>query len=143
MMIWEMLIDRHLTANEVVTTVSKLLLIPVADILVIDDITSVRVDLKTKVVCENTAIGGDFPMMLSIYLRDPNLGELDIKASTGQFSGMLRCKCLISDESVNPYSWLLIQGTTDCQIVYLDPDKLDENEEYVVKTSEVLQAITN
>ena len=142
-MIWEMLIDRHLTANEIVTTVSELLLISLADILIVDDITSVKVSPKTRVVCENTAIGGDFSMLLSIYLRDPNLGELDIKALTGQFSNMLRCKCLISDESVNPYSWLLIQGTTDCQIVYLDSDKLDEKEEYVVKTSEVLQAITN
>ncbi|NET57174.1 MAG: hypothetical protein F6K47_13730 [Symploca sp. SIO2E6] len=143
MMIWEMLIDRNLTADEIATTISDLLLIPLADILVVDDITSVNIDLKTKVVCENTAIGGDFSMMLSIYLRDPNLGKLDIKASTGQFSSMLRCKCLISDESANPYSWLLIQGTTDCQIVYLDPDKLDENEEYLVKTIEVPQAITN
>ncbi|NER46418.1 MAG: hypothetical protein F6J92_06935 [Symploca sp. SIO1A3] len=142
-MIWEVLIDRHLTANEIVTTVSELLLISLADILIVDDITSVKVNPKTRVVCENTAIRGDFSMLLSIYLRDPNLGELDIKALTGQFSNMLRCKCLISDESVNPYSWLLIQGTTDCQIVYLDSDKLDEKEEYVVKTSEVLQATTN
>lgn len=38
----------------------------------------------------------------------------------------------MSDDSINPYSMLLLQESADTQTVFLDPEKLDEYEEYIM-----------
>ena len=71
-------------------------------------------------------------MKLSIYVRDSKLEQLDPKLIIRQFCCILHCKCLMSDSSVNPFTMLLVQESKDIQTVSLNPDRLDENEEYIL-----------
>jgi len=131
-MLWEeVLVDRELTDDEVMTTMVALFAVSPDAVLVVDDITAANVSEKLSVVCERTPIRGDFSLRLSIYLHDPALEQLDRIAIVGQFCDLLHCKCLISDDSVNPYAMLLVEGSARQQPVFLDPERLDA-EEYVL-----------
>lgn len=133
-MIWqEFLVDRNLTENEITNAIAKLFLVPLTDVLVIDDIAETDISERVRVLCERMSVEGDFSMRLSIYLRNSNLEQSDSTLKIGQFCELLNCQCLVPDESVNPYQWRLVQSSEDWKIVYLDPKILDENEEYIIQ----------
>lgn len=133
-MIWqEFLVDRNLTKNEIANAIAHLFLIPLTDVLVVDDIVETDVSDRVRVLCERMSVEGDFSIRLSIYLRDSNLEQSDSTLKIGQFCELLNCQCLVSDESVNPYQWRLVQSSETWKLVYLDPKLLDENEEYIIQ----------
>jgi hypothetical protein len=133
-MIWqEFLVDRNLTENEIANAIAQLFSIPLTDVLVVDDIVETDVSDRVRVLCERMSVEGDFSIRLSIYLRDSNLEQSDSTLKIGQFCELLNCQCLVSDESVNPYQWRLVQSSETWKLVYLDPKKLDENEEYIIQ----------
>ena len=133
-MIWqEFLVDRNLTENEIANAIAQLFLIPLTDVLVVDDIVETDVSDRVRVLCERMSVEGDFSIRLSIYLRDSNLDQSDSTLKIGQFCELLNCQCLVADESVNPYQWRLVQSSENWKLVYLNPKKLDENEEYIVQ----------
>lgn len=133
-MIWqEFLVDRNLTENEIANAIANLFLIPLTDVLVVDDIVETDVSERVRVLCERMSVEGDFSIRLSIYLRDSNLDQSDSTLKIGQFCELLNCQCLVSDESVNPYQWRLVQSSETWKLVYLDPTLLDENEEYIIQ----------
>jgi hypothetical protein len=133
-MIWqEFLVDRNLTENEIANAIAQLFSIALTDVLVVDDIVETDVSDRVRVLCERMSVEGDFSIRLSIYLRDSNLEQSDSTLKIGQFCELLNCQCLVSDESVNPYQWRLVQSSETWKLVYLDPKKLDENEEYIIQ----------
>jgi hypothetical protein len=132
-MIWEeVLVDRRLTRDEIADTVSKLFSVPSSDVLVVDDIAEVTTGRPVRILCERMPVSGDFWIRLSIYLRDCDLEDLDSKMAIRKFCDLLRCKCLMSDDSIDPLSWLLVSGSSGIEPVSLDAEQL-EIEKYVVK----------
>jgi hypothetical protein len=71
-------------------------------------------------------------MLLSIYVRDRSL-KYERLPFVEEFCERLQCSCLVSDSSPNPYSKMLVRGRGDTQAVYLDPERLDDHDEYVIK----------
>ena len=133
-MIWqEFLVDRNLTENEIANAIAQVFSIPLTDVLVVDDIVETDVSDRVRVLCERMSVEGDFSIRLSIYLRDSNLEQSDSTLKIGQFCELLNCQCLVSDESVNPYQWRLVQSSENWKLVYLNPKLLDENEEYIIQ----------
>ncbi|MDQ3252991.1 MAG: hypothetical protein M3R15_03635 [Acidobacteriota bacterium] len=130
----DVFIDRKLTSDEIANAMSKLLSISPAEVLVVDDITKLesRLGEDIHVLCEQVPMKGDFSVRIANYLRDAGLEkfveQIGNEALTGQFCDELDCRCLISDDSVNPYSWLLVQGTGDVQSVSIDAHRSDEDE---------------
>lgn len=128
----DILVDRNLSNDEVVATMSELFSVSPADILIVDDIYETKVSAHIRILCERMTVSGEFLIKLDFYLRDPKLKKLEPEPIIKQFCSMLHCKCLISDSSVNPYSMLLVRKSGDVQPVGLDPIRLDENEEYII-----------
>jgi hypothetical protein len=128
----DLLVDLDLTNYELVAAISQIFSVSPADILVVDDITEVEVSKHIRLVCERMLVQGDFSMRLCIYLHDSKLKQLDSKLTIKQFCGILHCQCLISDSSVNPYTRLLVRESGKIQPVALDPERLNENEEYII-----------
>lgn len=132
-MIWnEFLVDRNLSKDELEATISQVFSVSPREILVVNDIAEAKVDKNIRIICERLPLRGDFLMRLSIYLHDSQLKQLDPKLVIKQFCCILHCKCLISDDSVNPFTMLLVQESKDIQPVALDPEKLEENQEYIM-----------
>ncbi len=132
-MIWnDLLVDRNLSKDEIEATISQVFSVSPTDVLVVDDIAETEVSEHIRVLCECLPARGDFLMKLFIYVRDSKLAQLNPELIIKQFCCILHCKCLISDDSVNPFTMLLVQESKDIQPVALAPEKLEENEEYIM-----------
>lgn len=132
-MFWnDLLVDRNLSNYELVTAISQIFNVLSAEVLVVDDIAEAEVSEDVRLLCERTPVQGDFSMKVFIYLYDSELKQLDSVSTVKQLCTMLHCKCLMSDDSINPYSMLLLQESENTQTAFLDPEKLDEYEEYIM-----------
>jgi hypothetical protein len=133
-MIWqELLVDRNLDAAAVVDAIVRLLPVEPAHVLVVADVTEAPVPADVKVLCERGEVRGEFPLRLSIYVRDPELATADARAFAGRLCELLGCRCLVPDGSPDPYCMLLVEGVGRERLVSLDAELLDEREEYVVR----------
>ena len=131
-MIWnDLLVDRNLSKDEIGATISQVFSVSPTDVLVVDDIAETEVSEHTRVLCECLPAQGDFSIKLFIYVRDSQLAQLNPKLIIKQFCCILHCKCLISDDSVNPFTMLLVQESEDIQLVALEPER-ERNEEYIM-----------
>ncbi len=99
------------------------------EIFITDDVCNLHLALddSIKIVYEKTKIQGDFKIKISIYLKATNLerygyGDRYIFA---RFCNLFKCKCLISDDCYNPYSWILLESNDRQYSVSLIPEKLD------------------
>ena len=129
-MTWnDLLVDRNLSKDEIRATISQVFSVSLIDVLVVDDIAETEVSEHIRVLCECLPAQGDFSMKLFIYVRDSKLAQLNPELIIKQFCCILHCKCLISDDSINPFTMLLVQESKDIQPVSLAPERLDGNEE--------------
>ena len=127
-MIWnDLLVDRNLSKDEIGATISQVFSVSPTDVLVVDDIAETEVSEHTRVLCECLPAQGDFSMKLFIYVRGSKLAQLNPELIIKQFCCILHCKYLISDDSVNRFTMLLVQESKDIQPVSLNPEKLEGN----------------
>ena len=45
----------------------------------------------------------------------------------------LNCDCLISDDSLNPYTWVRIDAAGHRSVVDVEPDAFDRNELHIIR----------
>jgi hypothetical protein len=121
----DILINKLLTSEQIITTVGQLFSIAPADVMVVTDIFAAPGG-NFKVLCEIWSARGDFVMGLSIY---PHL-QLQTMASQSwvqRFAEVLNVLCLISDGTDNPYTRLLIAKGLSARHVLLDAAQLDHS----------------
>lgn len=134
--IFEALITKRINNEQLSEIISNILDISSQDILTINNICDrgIAVNDNIKILVENDRAKGDFSTRICIYFRKLNFK--DIKYSEEQFfrklSQLLKCKCLISDDTNNPFTWILLDNN-DKQSVYLIPKYLDR-EIYIIAT---------
>lgn len=130
MSLGDILFDREIAPEELRDALAEVCAVAVADILVVDDVAAAtfehRVEKHIRMLCERTLVQGEFQMLLSVYARDPALDTLDAKVVVGKLCNHLQCTCLISDDTPNPYRWLLIRGENDVTPAFLDPKYFDD-----------------
>ncbi|HEX8556833.1 MAG TPA: hypothetical protein VF668_01960 [Pyrinomonadaceae bacterium] len=132
-MLWEeLLIDREPADDALASALAELFGVGRGDVLVVRDVAAREVPAGVRVLGERGAAGGDFPARLSIYVLDAGLEATDRAAFVGRFCRRLGCSCLVSDDSPNPYSMTRVGPEGARARVYLDVERLDERDEYVV-----------
>lgn len=140
---WEYVVaDRDFTKAEIATVVSTVFSTPIADVLVLDDIAddTIAISRNIRLICERQSVSGDFVMSISFYVHDPEIRQhaeqVGSEQIVGEFCDLFHCKCLMSDNSVNPYSWLLVEGVGKVHPVELNEHYLDADESrYVIDES--------
>jgi hypothetical protein len=131
--IWEALVDRALSDDEIVGSVTTLLPVAADEVLVVADVTEATVAAGIRVLCERHFHRGEFPFRLTLYLRDELLRSHQERQVFQGLSGALRCACLVSDGSPSPHSMLLMRGPGRTSQVWLDPDLLDDGEHVLLR----------
>ena len=127
-MIWEeILVDRIIPDGDVSRILADLFSISQREILIADQVPATAVKPGIRLLCERAQIPGDFPLKLTFYLRDPELRPLQGRSILGKFCERLRCSCLTSDQSPNPYSMVLVEGVSKSKGVFLDTERLDQD----------------
>ncbi|HLO47220.1 MAG TPA: hypothetical protein VK211_02200 [Kamptonema sp.] len=135
-MLWqEILIDRPLTSEAITFAISELFSLPANAIAIVEDIATSDSDEHTQIICEKQQIKGEFVEKISLYLLSANLADkMDLK-DIEKLCRSLHCKCLISDDSLNPFAMILVEESGKNQIIFLDVERLENDEEYIIDRS--------
>jgi len=135
-MLWqEILIDRPLTSEAIAIALSELFNLPANVIAVVENIATSESDEHTQIICEKQQIKGEFIEKLSLYLLKANLADNIDLQDLEKLCQLLHCNCLISDNSLNPFSMILVEASGKNQIIFLDIERLENDEEYTIDRS--------
>jgi len=104
----DILVNRILSDEEIKAGLCHIFNIHYSEIMITEEVPVEPLSPNIKVLCEKSETEGDFTTLLSVYVRDENLEDSDVLYSVGRFCKKLGCLCLITDNSVNPYSWILL-----------------------------------
>jgi hypothetical protein len=139
-MIWhDIVIDRDCSDRELVSAIAKTFSVAPADVLVrhgAAPLAPALVDDSARVLCERYVLPGAFPLQLGLVLRDPGLER--IVASVGdipllqRLCAQLRVNGLAEDPLNHPYAALYVPLHGAPQRVFLDAERLDDANEYVM-----------
>ena len=94
-------------------------------------------DASLAVLVVRTPLAGEFPLQAGVYLRDEEVetrlgAPAERLARVKHLCELLHCTALMSDESLDPYSWLRVGASGAVESVTLDADRLDREEFAVV-----------
>lgn len=138
-MIWQdILITRDVPEQEIAAALASVFNFPQHQVLVVADLGTYAGELTDDIGirCERRPVGGDFVLSLSIYLRDADFEQFvaahDDVDLVGRMCRMWDCAALVSDDSIDPYSWLLVRGPDDIQPVQIDSEILDDDDAWVL-----------
>lgn len=126
--------DRAINIDEMSKTLSKVFEVAEQHILVTETYPLAENMLQSPqpvIICWLSFIGGDFPCRADIYLEKLLLPKVEYQTEA-TICEMLNCRALVSDDELNPYSWILIYKKDRYQKVYVDYDKLDANQQFTI-----------
>ena len=127
------LLDRDVPGEELAAALAEFLEIAPADILIVDELSE-DITENIQLICHRIPARGEFCLLLCPYPRSQAAKDADCTQAVRYLSRKLRCRCLIPDEQLNPYSWLLLDNGEGPQPAFLETEGLDrEPEEYRLK----------
>jgi len=130
-MIWDLLVEGDVDVEAARVALAGALGVSEADVAVVASIEDAPPPRSGATVCERRHIGGQFPTLLSIYAHGRQQGtQQGALALTQRLAQLLGRRCLVSDESANPYSMLLVGPGEEVRAVEIDPGRLDHDGEY-------------
>src|SRR5262245_59457808 len=129
----DILAERRVTTEELTAALRSLLALPPERIVTYRDWQELpeRPD-RTSVHCRFWhPQGGEFHTVID--LPDSLLHRLPRNPTASRLAKLLGCRLLVSDNSVNPFSFQLYGGNDDCEPVSVDPEAMDRDE-FVIYT---------
>jgi hypothetical protein len=103
-------------------------------VLIVSEIPEQPVVAAIVLLCQKIQRGGDFPLQLSFYAEPNSFGDKTVEAILETFCSVCDCDVLVSDDSVNPYTRILITSLGKHHHVSLDVARLDDADEFVIQT---------
>ena len=106
--------------------VADALSLPDTSVEIIGDIGEIT---DAPVTAQVDELDGDFPVSVALFVRGETPAEL-----VGSVSHALGLRALVTDESPNPFTWLLVHPDGRIEPVAVDPAALDLGEFRIVVT---------
>ena len=127
--VFQGLFNRDIGDSEILDSLSKVFDISRDRIFITNDICSIDTKLDNiELLCEKTSIKGSFQNMLTLYLRSQNLRKAGYVEQNIfiQLCKLLNCECLISDDSYNPFTMILIKSNGIKSVSFIPEDMDNE-----------------
>ena len=96
----------------------------------VEIVTDMATPSDAPVVCQIQDLGGQFPLMASVYLK-PMVQVEDREAVFRVLSELTQTRLLVAADSPDPYVMSLVDGN-QVNSVSVDVGALDDREEYVL-----------
>jgi hypothetical protein len=129
------LANLKITNEAIQAAVAELFAIDSLSIFIIEDICDPNIPVPSnQVLIERRDIGGDFPLVLTLYVK----GKILTNRSSNVLDDIsflcykLGYQALTSDLEINPYSWYLVGTDRSVRSVYVDAAKLDDLGQFAV-----------
>jgi hypothetical protein len=131
--VWEdFLVDRVLTGEEISRGVSHAFGVSPHAVLVVPALGPIDLPDGIRILVAAREVSGDFRMYISVVpqWRPLDVGdEFSVVVQLARFWG---CLCLVSDDSINPYRWIVVDAQGRRSPVALDVEELDVRERFVL-----------
>lgn len=82
---------------------------------------------NVRLIVQKTFLGGEFPTHLAIHTH---LAPETDSALSRRICAELATRAVISDDSVNPWTWLLVTPDGEVRSVWVDAESLDDRGEF-------------
>lgn len=127
-------IDRPVTDRDFVAIISEALGVAESDVTVISSLDEIDSRQAVAVYVLRTLHGGQFAHAFNVIptnsIKEAALpSELDLATKLVE---RLNCQCLISDDSPNPYSWILVSPGIMPRTVFVDVDGFGEHDQLTI-----------
>lgn len=138
-MLWQdLLLGRQVSDVALGTALATALAIPEPRVRIVDAIGDGPRPAHgtTGLLVERTPLRGEFPLHLSLYVTDASVAKYLQQpaaslATVVRLCELLHAPCLVSDDSLDPASWLRVMPSGLVEQILLEPERLDRDE-YVV-----------
>lgn len=140
MSLGDVLTHRVLDGQQVQAAVASLFGIPTDVVLVVSDLEQLLGNTAPhrRVLCHFSHIpSGDFRTLLSFH--EGEFSSLPRLETARRLCSILQCDCLISGNTINPYSMVLVTSQGEAGAVALDAERLDSSNEYVILPARLSQ----
>jgi hypothetical protein len=132
-MLWQdILFNRRITKEELAQTISSVFSIERDSITIVDSPDEIAEEPKGDILCVHIMTKGEYPMHVDICLDDKLVPNDDFEVIR-KMTSFLKCRCMVSDEDVNPYTMHEVDQQGNIYSVELDPEGMDR-EDYTVLT---------
>ena len=101
------------------------------DVRVIDAIEAPEEFDGCTVLVERHIRAGQFPVSLSVLSCPSGCFDSDTAVAM-QLCNLAQCAALVSDSTVNPYNWVLLDGLGNQTEMLMDGDALDDHDAFVI-----------
>jgi hypothetical protein len=132
-MLWdELYVDIALEPDRVRSGAAVALAIPGERVVVVQDIGAAKPPKPGQVTIELRTWPGPFARRLGLYFESGATPPKDKARARARLLETLECRALTSDDSVDPYRFVLLHGDGRTEPVIVDPTALDERNELVI-----------
>ena len=143
-MVWhDLLFDRLIEGPSLGQALATAFQVEPNRVLVVDEFTPTLDVEGVALLAERTRRRGDFPLQLSVYVRDESVWQRvhpfgETVRLVKQLSRLLGSSCLLSGDADEPDSDILVRPSGETLLVTLDEDRLDRDE-FVIRTAHPFQ----
>ena len=132
-MIWtDIIVEKMISDHEICSILQSILEVPINKIKVIEDYEDFPEANTMIAVCQKSKFEAGFSLMLSIYLFGKIVDSSpDIERFASHFSSLSNSRCLTPTDDEMPSQMCLFDGERK-EIVYLDENKLENEEQYFI-----------
>lgn len=134
-MFWQTVcVDRILCKHEMFEVLSQIFNVQRDEIFISAEMPKVNLEPHIRIICQTfLAKNMEFPFRIEIYLRDRMLSPQNDIALLSGFCKLLKCRSIISDESADPYAWLVLDDNFNVDNIFIkNIEEYDHVEEYEV-----------
>lgn len=122
----DIFVSRMLTKREIASALEAVLGIRQMAIMIVKDISEIEgISSKIEIICQTFLCKNDsFPLRIDTYIRNENI-HYDELLFIKDFAQILKVNVLISDESINPFTYHLIHFDGEIENVSLSSTMVD------------------
>lgn len=136
----DMAIDRAIEPSTIRDGLAHAFSVKAEAVVVVDTLPASPLPKACKVLCERRAIGGDFPVLLALSLRNQTLAPAQVEGFLRKLCAQWRCRILVPDPSPDPYAMLLFSADSQ-ESVSVDTTALDERGVYSIDAGHAVPAL--
>lgn len=127
---FDIIIEKNVVEKDLKNAMATAFGVLKKNIFISDDYVDTPLSDEIKIWCITTPIEGDFSLNCMVFIRDENITCTAMKI-VKELCNLLSTNCLISNENVDPFEWILINPNGNHVLVNLNSDEL-ENDRYIL-----------
>jgi hypothetical protein len=123
---FDLILEKTPTTNELKKVLSETFEMKADFIYISEDIADFPTNKDNKLWCIIYGIGGQFSSLCKLFFNEDTETNTPIFIAK-KICNQLNMHCLIDDNTIDPYSWIMLSPKETAKLVALDTNELEED----------------